>query len=77
MKRTVLSIAAVIFLHSCTRPSWRGSQMFICFEIVAGECPTLVFVKNRDVQIKIESYAMDGTGITDRELRQRTGRVRK
>ena len=51
--------------------------MSICFEIVAGECPTLVFVKNRDVQIKIESYARDGTGITDRELRQRTGRVRK
>ena len=60
MKRTILSIAAILFLHTVAvaDPVCYSN----CFEIVAGEYPTLVFTENRDVQIRIESYATDAHG---------------
>lgn len=60
MKRAILAIAAILCLHTSAVaiPECYSN----CFEIVAGEYPTLVFTENRDVQIKIESYAADAHG---------------
>ena len=61
MKRLVLSISAILILHTVAVAA-EPEVYSNCFEIVAGEYPTLVFTQNRDVQIKIESYAMDAHG---------------
>lgn len=51
----ILTIATILFLYM---PAVADPVCYSnCFEIVAGEHPTLVFTENRDVQIKIESYA--------------------
>ena len=56
MKRVILASVATFFLHTATVAA-EPEVYSNCFEIVAGEYPTLVFTENRDVQIKIESCA--------------------
>ncbi len=60
MRRTLLTIAAILFLHTTAvaDPVCYSN----CFKIVAGEYSTLVFMQNRDVQIKIEAFAADAHG---------------
>ena len=60
MKKALIAIAAILFLHTTAVaiPDCYSN----CFEIVAGEYPTLVFTENRDVQIKIEAFAADVHG---------------
>ena len=60
MKKALIAIAAILFLHTTAVavPDCYSN----CFEIVAGEYPTLVFTENRDVQIKIEAFAADAHG---------------
>ena len=63
MRRTLLTIAAILFLHTVAvaDPVCYSN----CFEIVAGQYPTLVFTENRDVQIKIERYNGDYWTVSD------------
>ena len=63
MRRTLLTIAAILFLHTVAvaDPVCYSN----CFEIVAGQYPTLVFTENRDVQIKIEQYHGDYWTVSD------------
>lgn len=56
MKRAILASVAIFFLHTVAVAA-EPEVYSNCFEIVAGEYPTLVFTENRDVQIKIESCA--------------------
>lgn len=61
MRKVVRAAAAALFLHTVAVAA--GPEVYSnCFEIVAGKCPTLVFTEDRDVQIKIESYATSAHG---------------
>ena len=61
MRKAILSSVAIFFLHTVAVAA--VPEVYSnCFEVVAGEYPTLVFTENRDVQIKIESYATDAHG---------------
>ena len=59
MKRVILASVATFFLHTATVAA-EPEVYSNCFEIVAGEYPTLVFTQNRDVQIRIESHTDGG-----------------
>ena len=61
MKRVILASVATFFLHTATVAA-EPEVYSNCFEIVTGGYPTLVFTQNRDVQIRIESYATDAHG---------------
>ena len=61
MRITVLASVAILFLHTVAVVA-KPEVYSNCFEIVAGDYPTLVFMQNRDVQIRIESYATDAHG---------------
>ena len=61
MRKAILASVAIFFLHTVAVAA-KPEVYSNCFEIVAGDYPTLVFMQNRDVQIRIESYATDAPG---------------